>query len=192
MVKTGTVIFDLDGTLIDAVKLHEETFVQAFRDFGFTVRGEDVRALVGITGLEIAGRLAGPELAQKIYDRKTELFFEWFDRFDEMEGATAVLEELRRRGHRLAVATSGNKRVMEKVAERFGWKFDMVVTAEDVKHGKPDPEMLDKIKAELPGPYVFVGDTHYDKEAGDAAGIRTLILGEDIRRLADLLETELF
>ncbi|MBR9681211.1 MAG: HAD-IA family hydrolase [Candidatus Altiarchaeota archaeon] len=190
--KTGTVIFDLDGTLIDAVKLHGETFVQAFKDFGFDIPFSKVLNLVGMTGIAIATQLANQQLAKKIYDRKTELFFEWFDRFDEIEGATETMNELKRRGNRLSIATSGNNRVMTKVAERFGWTFDLIVTAEDVVRGKPDPEMLNKIKSVLPGPYIFVGDTRFDKATGDAAGVRTLLLGKDLQKLTELLDMKLF
>jgi len=145
-----------------------------------------------MTGLEIVNRITGPKNAQKIYDRKTELFFEWFDRFDEIEGATQTINEFRKRNYNLAIATSGNRRVMDRVIERFGWKFDLIVTAEDVSRGKPDPEMLIKIKSELPAPYLFVGDTQYDLDAGNSAGIKTLLLGRNLVKLTDLLKMKLF
>jgi len=191
-VKTGTIIFDLDGTLIDAVELHALSFQHAFREAGVEVDMKSIRDRAGMKGEEIVARLASPDKAKEIYQRKSEWFLENLDKVNELPGATRVLETLRQQGHHLAMATSGNRRVLEAVCRKFGWTFGFSVTGDEVTRGKPDPEMLLKVKTALPGPYVFVGDTEYDRQAGETAGIRTLLLGGELKSLDDLTGMKLF
>jgi phosphoglycolate phosphatase len=55
----------------------------------------------------------------------------------------------------------------------------MIVGKEDVRRGKPDPEGLASIARALattPGDMLFIGDTDFDRDAGHAFGVRTVIL----------------
>jgi HAD superfamily hydrolase (TIGR01549 family) len=185
-----TIIFDLDGTLVDTIELHARTFVQAFMEDGKEVSDAEVKSLVGFSARDIIARI-GTANPEKVLARKVELFVQQAHEAEEIEGASRVIGELKARGHRVCIATSSNRAMTEIFTKKFGWPVDMVVTADDVERGKPAPDMLLKILESFPGRAVFIGDSKYDREAAAAAGIPALILGEDFRKLEELLEMDL-
>jgi phosphoglycolate phosphatase-like HAD superfamily hydrolase len=177
-------VFDLDGTLVDTVQLHAETFVEAFREAGIGVDQGDVKSLVGLSGPEIVERLGG---GPGVFRRKVELFIERVGEVREFPGATEVLHELKSRGHTVCIATSSNRRMAEAILGRFKWPIDALVTADDVERGKPAPDMLLEITGRFGGRAVFVGDTDYDRQTAENAGVDAIILGQDINGLRGLL-----
>jgi len=179
-------IFDLDGTLVETTLLHADTFVKAFREEGKIVDKEKVKSLIGLSGIEIA-KILGSKDPKKLYDRKVELFIQRVDEVKEKGGATKTLSELKKRGNTICIATSSGKRMANAILSRFKWPIDFLITAEDVREGKPHPEMLNLIKEKFQGPHIMIGDTHYDRETAEAARISSRILGQDIKKLSDLL-----
>ncbi len=183
----ASVIFDLDGTLVDTVDLHARSFVEAFREFGYDVSEEDVKKLVGVSGREIVRRLAGEEV-EGLFQRKVELFLERLDEVGEVKGAGRLLELLKERGLKIGLATSSNRKMTDFILKKFGWDFDFVVTADDVPRAKPDPTMLAMAVEALGGPAVYVGDSRYDRQMAEWCGVDSLILGRDVRSLEEVLK----
>jgi len=184
-------IFDLDGTLVDTLKLHEETFVQAFREDGKDVDRAAVRALTGFSARDIIKKI-GTRHPDGVLARKIELFVGRAHEAGETEGASRVIRELKARGHRVCIATSSSREMTEVFTRKFRWPVDLVVTADDVKRGKPAPDMLLEVIEAFGRPAVFVGDSKYDRQAAQAAGIPAVIIGDDIGRLEDLLKMDLY
>ena len=182
-------LFDLDGTLVNSTEAHAESFVRAFREAGFRVTLADVRKLIGISGMEIVERITG-ERRKDIFNRKVELFLQSIDLLREVPHASEVLDSLRER-FGLGLVTSSDRRMTEAVLDRFGWEFDVVVTASDVERAKPEPQMLAVAVEKLGGPAVYVGDTLYDRQMAGWCGVTPLILGEDLGSLRELLTLEL-
>jgi pyrophosphatase PpaX len=99
-------------------------------------------------------------------------------------GALEVLAGLKERGARLAVVTSKRNEVARRTMEVCGiWDaVELVVGADDVTLGKPDPEpvyrALDALELRAhPHEVLFVGDSPFDLQAGRAAGTRTAAVG---------------
>jgi len=180
------VIFDLDGTLVESTELHADTFVDAFREFGYDVEREKVKELIGISGIEIVERITGKP-RQEIFKRKVELFLERIHELKERKNASRVLKQLRKRGIKVGLATSSTREMTEAIVEKFGWKFDCIVTPENVERGKPDPQMLAMAVEKLGGPAVYVGDTEYDRKMAELCGVDPLILGENLGDLGEVL-----
>ena len=141
------VIFDMDGVLIDSEPLHEEAqrivFARnqidvpesVFTDFKGQTE-EDVFEYVVRqfgNGSHVSGRLIAEKHAE--YSRMIE-------RMELIGGALDCLRFLDDRGHRMALTTSAVRNDQERAFERFGLGpfFQVVVTAEDVRRPKPDPE----------------------------------------------------
>jgi pyrophosphatase PpaX len=177
------VFFDLDGTLADTVEL----ILKSFRHTMETHLGEvlpDAR-WISTLGTPLVAQLR--DFARD--DREAEAMLQTYTAFqrgihDEMvrsfPGAREVIEELTARGTGVAVVTSKRGRVARRTMEVCGlWdRVDLVVTADDVARGKPDPEpVLRALGAlDLAGcaeDVVFVGDAPFDLQAGRAAGTRT-------------------
>jgi pyrophosphatase PpaX len=95
-------------------------------------------------------------------------------------GARAVVQELASQGSRVAVVTSKRGTVARRTMEVCGlWDdVELLVSADDVSRGKPDPEpVLLALEAlalsDCADEVVFVGDSPFDLQAGRAAGTRT-------------------
>jgi len=94
--------------------------------------------------------------------------------------AVEVLQALKARGNRTALLTASRRRMVLPVLEAHGLDglFDLVLTVEDVRRHKPDPEVLFKA-LELLGASadqaLLVGDSDKDLQAGKAAGVATAL-----------------
>jgi HAD superfamily hydrolase (TIGR01509 family) len=141
------VLFDLDGTLIDTMPLHYEAYRRTFLEMGLTLTPEGFYGNVGGTALEtiprfLAGRSA-PWSVAEIHERKKRALASLLDEVDLVVLPAANLLPLLHGRVPMAVATSGARPGVEKMLGRLGWLeiFRAVVTAEDVKNGKPAPEV---------------------------------------------------
>ena len=177
------VFFDLDGTLADSVEL----ILMSYRHTMRTHLGEappDSRWLATM-GTPLRDQLVAFARDPSEADDMLATYTQYQrgvhdDMVKAFPGAAEVLAELRRRGSRLAVVTSKRGEVARRTLEvcRLADAIDLVVSAEDVRHGKPDPESvllalarldLESSSAEV----LFVGDAPFDLRAGRAAGTRT-------------------
>lgn len=177
------VFFDLDGTLADTVEL----ILRSFRHTMATHLGEVLpdQRWISTMGTPLRDQLR--DFARS--DEEATAMLETYTVFqrgihDEMvrpfPGAKDVLDELVSRGSRVAVVTSKRGTVARRTMEVCGiWEaVELVVSADDVTRGKPDPEpVLQALRAlDLDGcaeDVVFVGDSPFDLKAGRAAGTCT-------------------
>ncbi|MBN9790550.1 HAD family phosphatase [Pseudonocardia sp. TMWB2A] len=150
---TGTVpdgapvVFDLDGTLVRSEHVHRRTWARFFAEWGAEVDDETYRhRFMGRRAADALREVDGPwrdtdpdELAARLAGHGTALA----DDVDVVPGAPALLRSLAGRGHRLAVVTSARRGWADRVlGDVLGTAplVELVVTAEDVVRGKPDPE----------------------------------------------------
>ncbi len=157
----GAVIFDVDGTIADTERHgHRVAFNLAFEDLGLPYRWgeEEYGTLLETPGGEhrLTGYLAtqgiGPveraSLAKDLHRRKQEIFLDLMHRGAAplRPGVDRLLDELEAEGIRVAVATTaGRSWVGELLTTLLGprraGRFEAVVTGEDVRARKPDPEV---------------------------------------------------
>ena len=172
------VIFDLDGTLVDSQPAAIEATIEALSRFDVPVTAAEVRGQFGggsrkAVGYFLEGAL-GLEQAGRVIDEATQLKIDlqvsFTDRVELLPGARELLVLLKESGYRLALATMAARDVVAKISNyhAIGEFFDQIMTADDVFHGKPDPEILTKT-IELLGASVdravYVGDSFYDLDA---------------------------
>lgn len=179
----GGVLFDLDGTLADTVEL----ILLSYRHTMRTHLGEtppDARWLATM-GTPLRDQLL--DFARDAHEAAAMLrTYTEFQRrvHDEMvkpfPGAAEVLATLRARGSRVAVVTSKRAGVAHRTLEVCGLagEVELVVSADEVRRGKPDPEAVHFALGALglegsPTEVLFVGDSPFDLRAGRAAGTRT-------------------
>lgn len=186
-----TVLFDLDGTLVDSLSLIQETYRIVFRRMGLPWKGGEVMRFVGISLREIAARFAPSRaeefisLYQHEYERRHDACLRIFP------GSRRVLESLVRRGYQTGVVTSKGRRGTCLALRRLQLEelFDITVTADDVRRAKPHPEPVIKALRALgtpPGGALFVGDSPFDFEAGRRAGVKTLAVSWGLTPVEDL------
>jgi HAD superfamily hydrolase (TIGR01509 family) len=150
------VIFDMDGVLIDSGAHHRDAWRLLLGDIGVEPPAEFWRLTIGRPAEEavplLLGRdVDGTEVAQ-LAQRKRELYAQLATRGTRpITGVVAFVETLARAGVPRAVATSASRRDAETLLTEVGVRrhFDVVITAEDVRWGKPNPEVYLKAAAAL-------------------------------------------
>lgn len=194
-----SVIFDVDGTLVDSVDLHARAWRDAFRYFGKEVPVELVRTQIGKGSDQLLPVFLRPEEIERFGDDLDEhrgmLWTRYFlDRVTAFPHVRDLFLLLRSRGKRIALASSAKEEELihyEKVADIQ----NLVVartSADDADQSKPHPDIFLAALARLGNPpkdtVIVVGDTPWDAIAASRAGLRSIGVlcgGWDASRLRD-------
>ena len=176
------VIFDVDGTLIDSNDLHATAWQRALCAFGHDLPYERVRAHIGMGGDKLVPALTGKDPDEALEKRHTEEYFALLDDPSVPKRVFAcvreLLDDLRERKLRVAIATSGEREHFERAARAFGIELadlvDEVVTASGSDESKPAPDLvcsaLEALRVDASSA-LMVGDTPYDANACRAASV---------------------
>jgi beta-phosphoglucomutase len=142
------VIFDMDGVLIDSGAHHRDAWRALLADLATEPPPEFWRLTIGRPAEEAVALLLGrelpPEEAHRLAERKRAHYARLRERgLMAIPGAPVFVEELVRRNIPRAVATSATRRDVETLLGELGLRehFTVAVTAEDVRWGKPNPEV---------------------------------------------------
>ncbi len=172
------VVFDWDGTLFDSTALIARCIQAACADVGTRVPTSAQASYVIGLGLGDALRHAAPELPKERYrelaDRYRHHYFGAQHEVVFFAGALELLNALKARGHRLAVATGKSRRGLDDVLDTSAMRglFDATRTADETA-SKPDPRMLLELMAQLgvaPERTLMIGDTTHDLQLAVNAG----------------------
>ena len=180
---TKAILFDFDGTLLDSIDVIADSWrytVNHFTDRGIT--DDEIYLTMGemlIDSMRWLMPEIDPEEALEFYRKyQREIFLDEIKLF---EGTEEVLRALKANGYKTAIVTSRLEGSTHKAIKKFGLEdlFDAVLTANDTKIFKPNPEplymVLDMIDSR-PDEAIFIGDTVHDIDAGKAAGVYTILV----------------
>lgn len=178
-------LFDWDGVVIDSSKQHEESWERLAAEIDKPLpadhfpRGFGMKNQVIIP--EILGWTRDPDEIHRYSLRKEALYREIVEErgIEPLPGVVDLLRILREHGVPCAVASSTHRENIETIFDVIGVRtyFAAVVTAEDVSHGKPDPEVFLKSAEKIgrdPRHCVVFEDAHVGIEAGLAAGCKVI------------------
>ncbi len=142
-------IFDLDGTLVDSVYQHVMAWHAALRECGFDLSIWRVHRRIGMSGglmIRALARELDMPLEEPIIKRLGELHEQEFKRrissIAPLPGARDLLAELRDLNIPYIIATSGTQADAGPMLELLGRIGEKIVTREDVKRAKPDPDLF--------------------------------------------------
>lgn len=180
-----TMLFDVDGTLVDSNGAHAAAWAQALRDHGVPAHVAQIRPLIGMGGDKLLPATASvrgdSDLGRAITKRKKEIFATLLSGLSPTKGARALLECLRHHHVTLAIATSADDDEVTALLQRAGVD-DLIprrAKDDDSQASKPDPDV---VRAALAGAgarperAVLIGDTPYDIEAARRAHIPAIAL----------------
>ena len=183
----SALIFDCDGTLVDTTPAHLRALQKALQPLDLTMTPEWYYPRGGLTPKALWDQYEdlqdGPPLDREGLTHRYNLAFQLG--LNQLEEIT-VIAEVARRWHGqvpMAVASNGRKKNVEASLEvtKLLPLFDCVVAAEDVKHGKPEPDVFleaaRRMRVEPAGCIVFE-DSEEGLEAARRAGMRSV----DIRQ----------
>lgn len=183
-----SVIFDMDGTLIDTEAIGERSWEYAGDELGVEVPMDVVRSMVGRTLPDIHAlvRDALPGVhAEALFERADFHYHRMIaaEPPPVKPGAREVLDFLANRGIPLGLATSSRREQVEDKLGRNGLRdyFSVVVAAEQVENGKPHPEIYEKAAVALgttPAECLCVEDSGPGLCSAHASGAVTLFVPE--------------
>jgi phosphoglycolate phosphatase len=172
------IAFDWDGTLYDSTRLIVRCIQAAVVDVGGAKPSEDDAAWVIGLGLAEALARAAPDVPKEKYPELGARYrYHYLQHQDDIVlfgGVLPMLDALRARGHKLAVATGKSRRGLNEALKTVALRdrFDASRTADET-FGKPHPRMLLELMEELevsPERTLMIGDTTHDLQLAVNAG----------------------
>ncbi len=179
------IIFDMDGVLIDSETYYFKCFLEMMKNDGKEVDVEDFKKIVGKShndSLAMVGEyydenFDGEEFLKKFDKTYREKGFNYKDIL--FPYVTPLLNELKNRGYRLAVASSSYKKVIETALNECEIKdyFEVISSGEDFEESKPNPEIYLTTAKKLglnPEECLAVEDSSYGIKAAKLAGMKVV------------------
>lgn len=184
--KITTILFDMDGVLIDAKEWHYEALNKALRLFGMEISRYD--HLTTFDGLPtkvklqmISKRYYLPESLHPFINQMKQIYTveQINQNCHPMFHHEYALSKLHQEGYKIAVCSNSVRATIEMMMEKaqLAPYIDLIVSNEDVKRAKPDPEMYNTAMAKLgsnPQECLVVEDNPNGIMAGKASGATVL------------------
>jgi phosphonatase-like hydrolase len=188
------VVFDMAGTTVSDENYVAISFQQTMKKHGYAVEMEDVNPLMGYAKpLAIKMMLDKYEADVKkinedsIHEIHTDFvnimidFYTHSKAIRPLPNVENTFKHLRDKGIKIGLDTGFSRNIAELIISRLDWedKIDIMVASDDVKNGRPHPDMINLIKTKLnilsTDETVKVGDTEVDINEGINAGCKYVI-----------------
>ncbi|HET6656399.1 MAG TPA: HAD family hydrolase [Gaiellaceae bacterium] len=174
-------ILDIDGTLVDTNYHHVIAWYRAFAKQGIVLPLWRIHRHIGMGGDQVVAALAGDEVERQQGDdiraAEKELYFELIDEVEPFDGARGLIETLKERGHAVILASSAKPEEVDRYLDLLDARelADDWTTSADVEATKPHPDLVVAAVGKAGGgEAVMVGDTPWDCESAQGAGVPTV------------------
>ncbi len=178
---TTCAILDIDGTLVDTNYHHALAWDRALRAHGAEVPLWRIHRHMGMGGDQLVAALVDEGFEAQCGDdvraAEGERYGEVIGEVRPLPGALGLIQELKRRGHRVVLASSAKEEEVEHYLDLLGARelADAWTTSADVEATKPQPDL---VTAAMRGAgslsAVMVGDTPWDVIAATRADVKTI------------------
>ena len=191
---TELVVFDMAGTTVKDKNYVGIAFHEAMKSYGYEVAVEEINPIMGyekplairmmLEKHEIGKDRITDVLVNDIHSEFVERMINFYSTTNEIAPLPDVEETfaaLKEDGIKIALNTGFSRDIADVIIGRLGWesKIDYLIASDEVEHGRPYPDMIRKIMAELdidsPEKVVKVGDTEVDINEGINAGCKYVI-----------------
>lgn len=184
--RSAAIILDVDGTLVDSNDAHARAWVDAFAEAGIAVPFEKVRRAIGMGGDKLVPHVAGisedsPQ-GSRISDRRGDIFkSRYLPHLRPFPRVRELIERFADDGFAIVVASSAKKDELRPLLDIAGVSdlIEARTSSDDADESKPDPDIVEAALKQSGAPAeaaIMLGDTPYDVEAAQRAGIRTVAL----------------
>lgn len=201
------VIFDMDGVLADTGPIHFQSWVKmANEDAGVNFTKEFFEESFGQQSIPITRKLVGTRAEQALVEKWANLKEEYYremvkDKLVPLPGVIELIRDLKKENIKMAVGSSGPLENVELLLTSLKIKqyFDIIITAEDVKNGKPAPDVFliaaNKLNLK-PENCIVIEDAPVGIEAAKRAGMKSIALTTTHKKeelyQADIIVEDLF
>jgi HAD superfamily hydrolase (TIGR01509 family) len=174
-------LLDVDGTLVDSNDAHAHAWAETLGRHGVDVPFARIRRMIGMGGdrliEELTGHARDSEASGAMGKERSRVFRDrWLREVRPLPGSRELVLRLRDGGFRYAVASAAKDSELRPLLEiaDVADLIEVTTTSSEVEESKPDPEVVETALAKLSGSKssaVMVGDTPYDVQAAQAAGV---------------------
>ena len=193
-----TVLFDMDGTLLDTLEDLRDSTNHVLCEMGYPERSlEETRRFVG-NGAEKLIRRAAPEgTAEETIQEALCRFRTYYEAHCKVktkvyDGMLAVLDALRAHGVKIAVVSNKPDEAVKKLSrEYFGERMDYAIGPKEGRRCKPYPDMVDAALEAMGMPHegaVYIGDSEVDVQTGLNAGLPVIAVSWGFRSRETVIE----
>lgn len=178
-----TVIFDMDGVIVDTEPVHRYAYFKQFEELNIEVTEAMYTSFTGFSTRNTFQTLKEQfQLEHEVEDliqRKRSIFNDAFDTKEDLElleGVRTLIEDLHQNGIQLILASSASKVTIDRVFTRFGLHdfFTHIVSGEDFPKSKPHPAIFEHAASLSTAPKencIVIEDSTNGVKAAKAAGI---------------------
>jgi HAD superfamily hydrolase (TIGR01509 family) len=178
-----TVIFDMDGVIVDTEPVHRYAYFQHFEELNINVPEEMYTSFTGLSTRNTFQKLKEHfeinEEVENLIQRKRSIFNDAFDTktdLELLEGVENLIKDFHQNGMQLIVASSASKVTIERVFRRFGLHqyFSHIVSGEDFPKSKPHPAIFEhavSLSVTSKENCIVIEDSTNGVKAAKAAGI---------------------
>ncbi len=181
-----SVIFDMDGVLADTGPIHFVSWVKMANEIGYNFSKEFFEKTFGQQSPTIVRKLVGHGIEQELVEKWAALKEQYYreivkDKLKPLPGVKQIIQVLKSYKFKLAVGSSGPRENVELLinALRLKEDFDVLISAAEVKNGKPAPDVFlisaEKLKIE-PINCLVIEDAPVGIEAAKRAGMKSIAL----------------
>jgi HAD superfamily hydrolase (TIGR01509 family) len=193
-----TVIFDMDGVIVDTEPVHSYAYFQHFSELKIDVSKEMFTSFMGNSTRNTFQKLKDmfpiEGEVEELIQRKRTLFNDAFDSKEDLyliEGVEKLIQDLHANGMQLILASSAAKVTIERVFNRFGLHqyFTHIVSGEDFPNSKPHPEIFEYAASLSNAPKencIVIEDSNNGVRAAKGAGLFCVGYNSANSKLQDL------
>ncbi|MGV3464619.1 MAG: pyrophosphatase PpaX [Heyndrickxia sp.] len=171
-----TILFDLDGTLIDTNELIIASFLHTLNHYypGKYTR-EDVLPFIGPSLKETFSSIDPDKVDEMIEKYRTHNLAHHDLLVKEFEGVFETVKTLKEKGYKLAIVSTKTSSTVRKGLRLTNLEsfFDIIIAIDDVENVKPHPEPIEKalrLLCSKPQEAIMVGDNYHDILGAKNAG----------------------
>ena len=181
-----TVLFDMDGTLIDTNELIHKSFEYTLGYYGYSFTREEILQFNGPPLIETFTNL-NPDLAEEMVETYRKHNLEHHNDYVKLfPNVKETLEVLQQHGKNMGIVSAKMRPGVKLGLEMTGIQsfFDTIITVDDVENPKPHPEPVLKAMKNVDGQQdstIMVGDNYHDIESGKNAGMKTVAVSWSLK-----------
>ena len=180
------IITDFDGTLVDTFAANLQAYQRAFREEGLILSEEKYRECFGLRFEDFMKRagIVDDAVAGSIRELKKEYYPQYFDSIKLNSSLLELITGFKHLGGKTAIASTARKENLLNVVNHFGIadSFNLIFAGDDVKCGKPDPEIYTQVMATLevlPMETIIFEDSTIGIIAAESSGANCMIVSPE-------------